>query len=210
MDLRPLLIAGGIFAVLVIIALTVALWPQSATNAVSNDATDSNVASAAPAYNAAPPAPPPPDNTAPPAAPPSGADPSQVTYYETVVVPDGPPATLTGASLVNTEQLADSLKQRTQGAQTFQLIDARGCTNESTIPGAICLNPNTIDQLVAQIPDRSTELVIFCHDGRCPLSYNLASAAVAAGYDNVFWYRGGINAWTAAGNPTANFSPSQQ
>ena len=45
-------------------------------------------------------------------------------------------------------------------------------------------------------------MVIFCHDGTCPWSYNLASQAVAAGYTAVYWYRGGINAWTAAGLPT--------
>jgi len=30
-----------------------------------------------------------------------------------------------------------------------------------------------------------------------------ALRAVAAGYGKVYWYRGGIEAWTAAGLPTA-------
>lgn len=39
------------------------------------------------------------------------------------------------------------------------------------------------------------------------LSYSsldkLAADALAAGYANVIWYRGGINAWTAAGLPAS-------
>ena len=30
----------------------------------------------------------------------------------------------------------------------------------------------------------------------------MAAGALAAGYSNVIWYRGGINAWMAAGLPT--------
>jgi rhodanese-related sulfurtransferase len=52
------------------------------------------------------------------------------------------------------------------------------------------------------IPDKSATLVIFCLDGSCPESYNFASAAIAAGYQQVYWYRGGANAWAAAGLPT--------
>jgi rhodanese-related sulfurtransferase len=123
-----------------------------------------------------------------------------------VVVPDGPPAQLAGATLVNTEQMAQMLKDREAGSSNFDLVDARGCTGEPIIPGSICLDPNTIEGLQDKIPDKTTELVIYCHDGKCPMSYNLASQAVSAGYTNVLWYRGGINAWMAAGNTTTTFS----
>jgi rhodanese-related sulfurtransferase len=33
------------------------------------------------------------------------------------------------------------------------------------------------------------------------MSYNAALRAIAAGYSNVLWYRGGIEAWKAAGMP---------
>ena len=53
-----------------------------------------------------------------------------------------------------------------------------------------------------QVPDKSTEIVAFCHDGACPMSYQMASQALGAGYTDIVWYRGGINAWIAAGGPT--------
>ena len=34
------------------------------------------------------------------------------------------------------------------------------------------------------------------------MSYQMASQAIQAGYTNIYWYRGGINAWTAAGEPS--------
>jgi rhodanese-related sulfurtransferase len=125
-----------------------------------------------------------------------------VSYFESVVVADGPPAQLAGATLVNTAQVTQSLRDRDAGTDNFDLIDARGCTSEPTIPGSLCLDPNTIEGFQDKIPDKTTRVVIFCHDGKCPMSYSLAAAAVAAGYSNIYWYRGGINAWMAAGNPT--------
>jgi PQQ-dependent catabolism-associated CXXCW motif protein len=47
--------------------------------------------------------------------------------------------------------------------------------------------------------DRNRPLVFFCADNECWLSYNAALRAIAAGYTNVMWYRGGIAAWRQAG-----------
>lgn len=42
-------------------------------------------------------------------------------------------------------------------------------------------------------------IIIYCSDPMCWLSYNAALRAIAAGYTNVYWYRGGIQAWQMAG-----------
>lgn len=47
--------------------------------------------------------------------------------------------------------------------------------------------------------DKGRALVFLCVDAECWLSYNAALRAVALGYEVVFWYRGGIEAWLAAG-----------
>ncbi|MBV9995450.1 MAG: hypothetical protein JO127_09570, partial [Caulobacteraceae bacterium] len=143
---------------------------------------------------------------APPPAPAAGTvSPDAVSYYENVVTDDGPPAQLSGATLVTTAQLAQALKDRDSGGATFDLVDARGCTSEPTIPGAFCLTPNTLQGLEDKVPDKATKVVIFCHDGKCPMSYTLAQAAVQDGYTNIFWYRGGINAWMASGAQTTTY-----
>lgn len=213
----PGLIVGGALGGLVLILLIVVAWPrppnpvrdqaantmmQAVANAIIKNADDSSDDDTG--------------NTTKPAAasatmpkgdgseivPVRAANPTAVNYYETLIAPGGPPALLDGATVISTQQLLASMRERDAGTTSFFLIDARGCATEPTIPTAVCLTGNSIDQLEAKAPDKAAQLVIFCHDGGCPLSYQLASAAVAAGYDNVFWYRGGINAWAAAGEPT--------
>ena len=55
--------------------------------------------------------------------------------------------------------------------------------------------------------DRSRPLVFLCVDAECWLSYNAALRAIALGYTNVMWYRGGIAAWRTADLPTAQSDP---
>ena len=47
--------------------------------------------------------------------------------------------------------------------------------------------------------DASYPIVLYCSDPQCWLSYNGALRVIAAGYNNVYWYRGGIRAWEMAG-----------
>ena len=51
--------------------------------------------------------------------------------------------------------------------------------------------------------DKSRAIVFFCSSVRCWLSYNAALRAVRLGYAGVYWYRGGIAAWLAAGGAVA-------
>ena len=45
-------------------------------------------------------------------------------------------------------------------------------------------------------------IVVYCLDANCWLSYNAALRLHALGYENLYWYRGGIAAWKAANLPT--------
>lgn len=55
--------------------------------------------------------------------------------------------------------------------------------------------------------DKSKPIVFFCSGAECWLSYNAALRAVAAGYKNVMWYRGGIDSWREADLPTMQSDP---
>lgn len=46
-----------------------------------------------------------------------------------------------------------------------------------------------------------TPLVFYCLSNQCWMSYNAALRAINMGFRNVLWYRGGIEAWKAAGQP---------
>ncbi len=55
--------------------------------------------------------------------------------------------------------------------------------------------------------DKSRAIVFFCVDSQCWLSYNAALRAIALGYTNVMWYRGGIVSWRVADLPMAQSDP---
>jgi sulfatase modifying factor 1 len=59
-----------------------------------------------------------------------------------------------------------------------------------------------LDQLTSG--NKDTPVVVFCFDVHCWLSYNAALRMVHLGYGNVLWYRGGREAWNAAGLPLVN------
>ncbi|MEZ5728194.1 MAG: rhodanese-like domain-containing protein [Burkholderiaceae bacterium] len=50
--------------------------------------------------------------------------------------------------------------------------------------------------------NREQALVLYCQSPHCWMSYNAALRAIRLGYTNVLWYRGGIEAWKRAGQPT--------
>ena len=95
------------------------------------------------------------------------------------------------------------------------LFDVVGGTGHDSIPGAIWLpgagrGASFEDPVQAQLArtletltgrDRTRSMVFFCAGAECWLSYNAALRAAALGYREVYWYRGGIEAWIDAGGP---------
>lgn len=126
------------------------------------------------------------------------------------------PLTIPGAQVVQTRELQAMLA----GAAPPVLIDVLSEGGHVTLASAVWISgagrgANFMDpvqsvlvQLLAQLSggDKSKGLVFFCASSQCWLSYNAALRAVAAGYDRVYWYRGGIESWGAAGLPTAKTS----
>lgn len=126
------------------------------------------------------------------------------------------PLQIPGAQVVRTRQLQAMLA----GPGAPVLIDVLAEDAHVTLPGAVWLSgagrgTNLLDpvqsllmRLLAQLTggDKARPVVFFCASSQCWLSYNAALRAVAAGYSRVYWYRGGVESWTAAGLPTARTS----
>ena len=120
------------------------------------------------------------------------------------------PLTIPGGRTVTTWQLAAALKN----GLPLILIDALAAPH-MTIPGSHWLSYAGAYGFPADVTDRrlqadlssltggnrDAKLVFFCQGARCWESYNAALRALRLGYHNVFWYRGGIVAWGAAGGP---------
>ncbi|HEY5290846.1 MAG TPA: rhodanese-like domain-containing protein [Burkholderiales bacterium] len=122
------------------------------------------------------------------------------------------PRAIPGAQVVQTRELQARLAR--PGSPI--LVDVLSEEGHVTLAGAVWLpgagrGANFVDpvqsmltQLLAQLAggDKARAIVFFCANSQCWLSYNAALRAVAAGYSKIYWYRGGIEAWMAAGLAT--------
>lgn len=121
------------------------------------------------------------------------------------------PDEIPGARVVRTAELHAMLAAHPRP----MLIDVLSGPAHRTLPGSIWLHNGGLGDYDAQEDkrflaalaritghDKGRAIVFFCSGVRCWLSYNAALRAVRGGYVNVMWYRGGIDAWVAAGHPT--------
>lgn len=126
------------------------------------------------------------------------------------------PLAIPGGRVVRTTELHAMLMGRTPP----YLIDVLGGQGHRTIAGAFWMYGAGAGDLDADASrrfvdavakfaagDRSRPIVFFCADSECWLSYNAARRAIAAGYTNIMWYRGGIAAWLHAGYPMSQADP---
>jgi rhodanese-related sulfurtransferase len=100
---------------------------------------------------------------------------------------------------------ADELLRKLENPQAFVLVDALApmVYAHSHLPGAINLPPTDIDPytVARRIPDRNTEVIVYCTSPECTDSHETAEQLVALGYTNVRRYAGGKNEWREAGLP---------
>jgi PQQ-dependent catabolism-associated CXXCW motif protein len=118
------------------------------------------------------------------------------------------------ARVVTTPELIRALNSASP--TPFLLIDVLDGAPHATIRGAVRMpvaghggsfsdaNQQAVVAQLAQVTGgkRDTPLVFFCLGPICWESYNAALRARQAGYQRVYWYRGGLEAWMAAGQPT--------
>ena len=122
------------------------------------------------------------------------------------------PTSIPGGQLVTTGQLAAAM----QNGQQMLIIDVLG--SDYTLPNALSApamatpgnyrdriqqqTSNWLGQITGNNPQ--VPIIVACSDPFCWLSYNAGLRAIAAGYQNVYWYRGGHRAWKLAGLPLAS------
>ncbi len=125
------------------------------------------------------------------------------------------PREVPGATTILTPQLRAWLER--DAPMRPLLLDVIGDRGHDSIPGAVWLpgagrGQSFADAVQTQLGrtlelltgrDTRRALVFFCAGARCWLSYNAALRAAALGYSEVYWYRGGLEAWVAAGGKLA-------
>ncbi len=128
------------------------------------------------------------------------------------------PASIPGGQVITTPGLVALM----QGRQVpYIVFDVLG--QPEALPGAVpaawlsqagafddAVQQQAVEMLKQSTHGRKeTALVFYCLSRECWMSYNAALRAIQAGYTNVLWYRGGIEAWKSAGLPTQATQPAQ-
>ena len=121
------------------------------------------------------------------------------------------PASIPGGQVITTKGLSALV----QGRQApFLLLDVLGGTQilPGALPAAWAAQPGSYtDEIQQQFGqslqqatrgNKATPLVLYCLSSHCWMSYNASLRAIELGYTNVLWYRGGLEAWQAAGFQT--------
>ncbi len=85
------------------------------------------------------------------------------------------------------------------------IIDSRISSDRQLgfIPGSVSL-PDTgtdCDSLAGIIPDLNEPVVFYCNGPKCRRSDKAVVIAIECGYTEVYWFRGGIEAWKANSYP---------
>jgi len=124
------------------------------------------------------------------------------------------PREIPGARTIRTEELQAMMAR--PPAERPLLFDVLGGGGHASIPGAIWLadagRGTSFDDALQEHLGRTLEfvargeakrlMIFFCANTSCWLSYNAALRAARLGHA-VGWYRGGIDAWIAAGGQLA-------
>jgi PQQ-dependent catabolism-associated CXXCW motif protein len=135
------------------------------------------------------------------------------------------PRRIPGGEVVSTREL-ERMREGPEGREgplAPLLIDVASGEGHLTVEGSnwiagVGRNGHFVDTLQAALSDRlgaltggekSRPLVFFCVNSQCWLSYNAALRAMALGYSKVYWYRGGVEAWRAAGLPLVPAAPRE-
>ena len=124
------------------------------------------------------------------------------------------PITLPGAKRITTHELWTQLTAEKKRKPI--IINVLGGTASEAIEGSVWLSGagqfGRMNDLVQQrladhlqrlsANDKRRTVVFYCLGIDCWSSYNAGQRAIALGYRKVYWYRGGLRAWYAAGLPT--------
>ena len=100
---------------------------------------------------------------------------------------------------------ADDLLKRIERGDDFVLVDALApmVYAHSHLPKAINIPPSAFDatRIARRIPDRGTEIVVYCSNPSCDESVATGRHFEELGYTNVRHYPGGKDEWKARGLP---------
>ena len=121
------------------------------------------------------------------------------------------PTHIPGGQVISTQALYVSMQQQQGKLLVFDVLGGMeglpGAQNAVAASQAGSFSDRTQTEFgnyLQQVTqgNKATPLVFYCQSAQCWMSYNASLRAIKMGYSQVKWYRGGIEAWKAAGLPT--------
>jgi PQQ-dependent catabolism-associated CXXCW motif protein len=120
------------------------------------------------------------------------------------------PTSIPGGQVITTKGLVALMANQQVRAVVLDILGG-----PESIPGALAASPaaqagsftdqtqQEFGQFLEQMTqgNKETPIVLYCLSTQCWMSYNASLRAINMGYKNVLWYRGGIEAWKAGGQP---------
>ena len=111
------------------------------------------------------------------------------------------PDSIPGTTKVTAEMLFELVDEH----DDLVIIDSRTAEDREKgyIEGSLGI-PNTVttpEVLAKNIDNKNTHVLFYCNGPKCGRSVETSKMAVAEGYKNVFWFRGGWEEWSSKGLP---------
>jgi rhodanese-related sulfurtransferase len=98
----------------------------------------------------------------------------------------------------------ETLLAKMESGKDFVLVDALSPMSYamSHLPGAVNIPPEGCERWAARrIPDKTTEVVVYCQNPECESSVEVGIRLLELGYENVGHYAGGKSDWVESGLP---------
>lgn len=123
------------------------------------------------------------------------------------------PTSIPGGQVITTPDLLQLLNNPQSGAIVFDVLGSN-----QRLPNAVDAVAASAGGTFSDRTQRSFErqlegltrgrkdapMVFYCSSTHCWMSYNAALRAINAGYSQVYWYRGGLQAWNYMAQMSAN------
>lgn len=128
------------------------------------------------------------------------------------------PASIPGGRVITTPEVLQMLKNPRAGAL---VLDTLG--GQQRLPNAVSavdasaggsFDDRVQSQFESQLGQltrgrKDAPIILYCSSINCWMSYNASLRAIHAGYTNVFWYRGGLEAWNYMAQMSQQYGNAQ-
>lgn len=128
------------------------------------------------------------------------------------------PASIPGGRLITTPEVLQALNNPRANVVVLDVLGAQqrlpNAVNAVDASAGGSFNDRTQSEFENQLSQLTNgrmdaPMILYCSSINCWMSYNAALRAIHAGYTNVYWYRGGLEAWNTMAQMSMQYGNAQ-